>query len=586
MDRFTTACGVAISNNYDTKGSLTLANIATLTEAEIKAVFTDGTKYNEMNSLLRTQFEMRACGVQRYGMYDWLMSSAKTGMGKLISVQSMDRGPSLVRPYIMGRQMSIVNTDFWTISAGYAYNDGTYAAGQGTASYPLTTAQLGLGAAGCRILRVVTPYEGQTSGAFELDPKWFRARQRLYVLSIVAGAAAHGQWKVLASAAPAGGAFVDVLVAPENPDTTLVDTAPTEGIILIGINNVADVESFCANYASYNPTKHVPFWWQVRRKSRQTDAEYKQLFAHLIAEGNDWYKEFADTPIAEKNRQEEVQWQKEFVHACFFGRAISDQQTLALWENLEQITTVSGATVDPGTGGKLKAYRANMIGFYDQLKSCGRVKDLQNQPLNIDEFFDDIVFMHRARESSGKTASSRNFDIYTNGNLAEVVEIGIINWFKNRYGDIVRIQLTDGMNQEYGFSWKSFRLPKYGITINLIVEKTLDDWASVGSGVSAAMGSRMNFLAVLDMGSGGSMYPAILGSNRKKWTTGELSQLARIDSTFACTMENTTIETVHTSEAVTAIVECPKTSLWVENIALTTPIYTGSTANPSYTNLY
>jgi hypothetical protein len=78
----------------------------------------------------------------------------------------------------------------------------------------------------------------------------------------------------------------------------------------------------------------------------------------------------------------------------------------------------------------------------------------------------------------------------------------------------------------------------------------------------------------------------MIASNRKMRTLGELEQLARIDPTFACTMEHITQEISLTSETCTAICECPANNRWIEGLAEAVPITTGKTSNPTYGNMY
>jgi hypothetical protein len=79
------------------------------------------------------------------------------------------------------------------------------------------------------------------------------------------------------------------------------------------------------------------------------------------------------------------------------------------------------------------------------------------------------------------------------------------------------------------------------------------------------------FLLPLDLGSGGTIYPAVLGSNRKQYTTGRIEDLAKIDSTFSCAMENPTIDRTLTSTTTTAVVECPLNSQALVNFGSASP---------------
>lgn len=575
---FSTACGVVVNNSYQTAGSLTRASWDILTPDEVKALyFNSGTaKWREMTAYLKTQFEMKACGVRRYGLYDWLMSSTRSGMGSLVNKVRRDRGESLIQPFIMGRQMSVVNMDYWAITNGWVRSGYTE-----EVTGPLTAAAMtAAGVANTdRIIRVVSRY------GIELDPGWFLNRHSIYILNtLVGGTAANGEWRVLTSAAASDGTYCDVALRTQNTyDTSAVDTTPTNGIVLVGINNVNDYESWCHNPANYNPIKHVPFWYQTRRRTREIDDSYKEMLAALI-DDNAWFEQFYNLPIAERNRQDELQWQKQFVNSFLFGRPISSNQTLSLWENLEQITSATGDTIDPDTGGKLIAFRANMIGIYEQMKACSRVKDLQNQAINIQEFIDTIEEVRRARSSRGQKADS--IDIYAPRTMCELMEQGLINYTRARYGDILRINITPGQN-EFGFMWKSFQLPSLPCTVNFIREETFDDLEKAFSDEDSgdgALASRGRMMLILDMGKGGSIYPATMATNRKVHKVGDLELLAKIDSTMACVMEAQTREVTLTSETVTAIDECPANSLWIEGVAMSTPVTTGKTS--PYTDLY
>ena len=80
----------------------------------------------------------------------------------------------------------------------------------------------------------------------------------------------------------------------------------------------------------------------------------------------------------------------------------------------------------------------------------------------------------------------------------------------------------------------------------------------------------------------------MIASNKKMRTLGELENLARLDPTYACTMESITEEISLVSETSTAIVECPAVSLIIEGIGDAVPVTTGKSGDYSnnYTDLY
>lgn len=556
---FVDQCAVVANNTYNTAGTLTRADVATLTPTQLENLFRPSNQFAEMTSFFQTAFEMQACGVRRIGMWEWLMSSARP-QGSLVNMVKVEKSASIIQPFIFGRQKSVINTDFWAITAGEPVSN----SGALDPSTPLTASQLSAADSDDRIIRVVNRY------GIDLDHKWFLDRDRVHIFNRSSGQATQGQWKVLDSAAASDGSFIDVILESENAgSSTPYDSSPSSGVLLAGVNNVNDFENWCNNRPNLNPEKRVPFWMQTIRRTRQVDSEYKKIFQKLIQD-NRYFAEFGDLPLAERNRQDEEEYRRRMVHAFFFNKPISADQTLANYQSLEQINTTSGATVDPGTGGKAIAYRANFIGVYEQLRSCDRVRDLANQKLKIRELFNEIYNIQRSRKSQGRPANS--IDIFTNSTFAALFDSAMIEYYKAEYGDVLRFQqdITEGRNEPLGFFWRSYML-KYpiGTQINIITNEFWDDLYSAFAEENIA--SRGHFMAILDLGRGGTIYPGIIGSNRKVRTTGEIERLAQIDATFACVMENPTIETTLTSETLTAMVECPSNSLWVENIADSQP---------------
>lgn len=566
-----TPCSVVVSNNYDTHGTITKASIAHLTPTDLEALFRPSGLFADMDAWFRTSFEMKACGTQVNGLYDWLMSSTKR-VGGLLNTMKMDRGPGLLYPFILARQDSVINHDYWAITTGFA-NSG-YTAG---VTGPLTTDDKALGAAGDRVIRVVTRY------GMDLNPQWFLSRDVVYIFGRNAGGQfTNGSWKVLASEVATDLSYIDVLVTSQNAGSaTPFDTAPTAGILLAGGNNVNDFESYCLNRPTIDPRKRVPFWYQTMRRARRVDSIYKEVYARLMA-SNKYFQEFGDLPLAERNRQDEVEFQKRWLHTFFFGKPISANQTLALWQNLEAINSTSGTTVDAGQGGKLIAYRANLVGVYEQLRACGRVSDLQNNPLNLYEFLDENYQIMRARRSQGRKVDS--IDWYTDSSYAARFTSAAIAYYRREFGDIVRINIETGGN-DFGFNWTTFTF-KYpvGLKINIVTHEFFDDLVSAFDTESLSSSGRM--MMCLDMGKGGTIYPGTIATNRKQRTIGEIEKMATIDTGLACVMESPTEEITLISETCTAIVECPANSRWIVGIADADLVTTGKSVNPSYTNLY
>lgn len=545
-------CDVAIGNTYSTTGTLTRASLSVLTPTQIKALFSPASnKWAELDALLKHQFEMKTCGIRRSALYDWIMSSNKPGMSALVNVQRTNKGPSLIQPYILGRQQSVVNLDHWFVTANVA--EGAYSGGN--LAVATTT--------GSRVITVKSQYASTwTTSAGRFLPGKF-----LYLIAPNSGAWALAQFEIIQAGANSTDAVdIEVVYTQKTSGEISSLSTSTSGIVIEGPNNVADVESWCHTNLNFNTTKLVPFWYQTRRMVRSVDSHYKELFGKLM-ESNRWYQMFQDLPMAERNRQDEEKDRKEFMNAFFFGTAIGSNQTLSLWGSLEQITSLSGATVDPGTGGKLSAYKANMIGVLPQLQACGQFADSAGADIEISSFLEtDIYNIHRARKSQGKNANE--IDVYTSQGVADEFMQAFIGYSKEKLGDIVRLNIDEGTTA-LGFPFRRFKLYKpHGVYVNVITDDYFDDLeAMAGDAATVNSAGLGKFLLPIDLGGGGSIYPAVLGSNRKQYTTGRIEDLAKIDSTFSCAMENPTIDRTLTSTTTTAVVECPLNSKALVNFA-------------------
>ena len=179
---FAAQCDVAISNDYGTVGTFTKAQLTTPTPEEWIANFTpdSGGTWNEMSAYRKTQFLMRACGLTRQTFHDWIMSSAKTGMGPLVVTRRISKGPSIIEPFFMAGQMSPVNNENWVITNGWAV--ASYTA---TVTGALTQAQLDTSPgttsfAPYRVIRVIPGYG--TDYALPIDARYFLPQHVLHIL--------------------------------------------------------------------------------------------------------------------------------------------------------------------------------------------------------------------------------------------------------------------------------------------------------------------------------------------------------------------------------------------------------------------
>lgn len=585
MPDFFSKCSPAISNNYDTTGTITRSSVGYPTKDQLESIFKDASgNYRDMRHLLVTQMEWKACGTPTNGFYEWLMSGAR-GASSFIKPRSVMGGDAEVDPFFLARQKSVINSDFWAVSTGMAAS----AYGADAATYPLNDvagfADYKAANGSARIVRVISRH------SVPVDDKWFTSKGTVHIWGrLASGAVSRGQWQVVFSAAKSDASYCDILLAPQGSqsgiDTTPGATANVQSILLIGSNNVSDWEKWCYNRPALNPNKNIPVWFQTSRKSFAIDEQYKEYLARMM-DRNEYFRSFGEIGIAERNKQQGMMWEKEFCNSFLFNKPLSGQDLTNYQAQLEKVYSYDGG-YGHATAGKFVGWRANAEGVYHQLQACSRVIDLANEQLNLQEFFNKLYDLVRSRKASGRPADS--IDCYTDSTTAFQFMQAMIqyysNFFKNSAGTSNAQHMIDtGKLNPMGFNYESYKLPyPQGVTLNILTHNTFDDLASAMStedtykAVGAGNGSAGRFMMILDVGGG--IYPAIIGTNRKNYTTGKLEDMAKIDRSYACVMEQWTEDITLMSKTWGVVVECPEDNLWIENFKDIVPDATGtSTAN-------
>lgn len=536
-------CSPAIGTSYDSCGTVTRCNVISATPSDLESIFMSGSDFRDMSSLLIAQFEMKACGVRVNGLFDFLMASARNFSG-FVNKKKIRGSESLVEPFILGQQKSIINDEYWAIVDGSG-NSAAYT------------------------IQVVNRY------GIELEASWFVPEARVFIFSKTnTGTATRTAWKVVSAELSSfnGQDTISVTLTSENAGTytsAAKVTFPTTGFLVIGTNNVSDWERYCHNRPALNPNRFVPFWVQTSRWTMCTDSLYEEWFAKLL-QTNEYFRQFGDVTVAERNKQYGMLFQREWLNSFFWNKPISANQTLANYKSLDRIFTYGGSPLYLPNETRCVGFRANAVGVYEQLYQCGAVLDLQDNQLNLIELFDKIYDIHRTRSNQGKIADS--IDIYTDTLTAFYFHRAMIRYYNTQYEGLARfnISVSEGEHGVLGFRWSSYYLlfPK-GVTINIITHFFFDDMGDAAA--TESLTSTARFLWILDLGGG--IYPGIIASNRKVFTTGRLEDLAKVDSAYACVMENPTQEVSLNSVTWTAVVECPPDNLIIENFRDIIPDY-------------
>jgi len=580
-------CSTAISNNYDTCGTITRSNIAYATPDGLLTLFKSGDDYKDMQSLMTTNMELKACGTKTYGLYDWLMSSARP-VGALVNQKKIQGTDSLMEPFILAAQKSIINDDYWAVLENVAASEYTTNSTNGNSGRPAVKTGTTYGAV-THIMRLKSRYS--------LDPNTshFVPGGTIHVFGRQGDGSASRSQFIIDSAAnenvAAGGSptWTDVAVVFVNNGDSTSHGGVSSGVAVIGVNNVSDYESWCNNRPALNPNRVVPFWTQTSRYTLCVDEFYKEWFAKLSA-NNPYFSKFGDVTLAERNRQLGAMWQREWMNSFFWGKRISSNQSLANWTSLgaqyAHYNANLGGVTTSGTS-HIVSRKANAIGVYEQLQACGRVKDLKGQRLNLAELFNELYNLYRTRSNSGRPADS--IDVYTDSRTAASIQTAMVKYYGaatvtagTSSGIRFDYSVKDGKIDKLGFRVKSYELlyPQ-GVTLNVITDHYFDDFVSAmkaeelvanqhnnggganTEGATRSVGDSSRFLMFLDLGGG--VYPGIVDSNRKVHTIGALEDLSKIDSGYGCVMRSPTKEVTLNSMTWTAIVECPDDNLIVEN---------------------
>jgi hypothetical protein len=540
-------CLPAIGNNINECGAVTLCNVITAESDELTSIFTDGAgSFRDLNALLATQFEIKACGSKQNGLYDFLMSN-KRMMGNKKIVLPLGPGNSEIAPFVLANQHSVINNEYWSVVNLFV-------------------------AGGVYTIHL------RSRASIPIDERWFTPGATLFVNGrSAAGTALRGAFLITGSQTSTFGGNSTVLVSATAQNDTLGWVAKaafsgftggspmSAGWAVRGTANVQDVERWCYNRPALNDRKHVPFWWETDRYTMCTDQLYESWFKRL-QDGNEYFRLFGDVDATQRNKQLGDLWQREWLNKFFWNKRISTNQTLASYRSLAQVTTWSNVTqglYTPGEG-RCVGRKANAIGAYEQLAECGQVFDLQNQTLNLVELFENLIYpIWRARGDQG--IPNQTIEIFTDSFTASQIQRGMIEYYNTRSDGLARFNIDTnkvmmGQMGRLGFNYDTYKLQYPIVDIRIVTHPFFDDMATAA--VAENIGSTGRFLWILDFTS---IYPGVITSNRKVHRTGEIEELAKVDQDYACVMENPTQEISLNSLTWTAVVECPATSAIVEN---------------------
>lgn len=436
--------------------TLTRADIVPMTAAAFEA---QGMMEVGMDKLIAQTKECRIAGVAIKPLRDLLMSRMKPGKQTIVGKDQYDR--SVIAPWSMVPQRSVVNFEYWTVESGLV----DPGAGVGTVHD------------GSWQLVIINSLGDFASPLVDLE-KYFLPGTFVKVLTSdpVTGVGRSLQFKITASVNADAGGVEKAKITLEPPYTeagwAALDAgekaiyAPTNGVLINLANSISNYESWCDEYPAENTWKLKEYWWQTIRTSwRYDDAYVEALTAPLTS---NYFKKFATLPLADIRKAQGAKEQRDFFNTIFYGEKVHNGQTQATYTTLPQV-------FDPTNPTCLLEYKANTEGIRTQLNNCGRVLDLQNSPVDLDVIKNLFYILRRHRGGEGIV----DIDVMGNRFTFAIWQYAFIQYIKNRYSIETTRFYTPGQKlmfkDQVMWNYDTFEFPEDGVRINFIHDDYFDD---------------------------------------------------------------------------------------------------------------
>lgn len=364
--------------------------------------------------------EAKMLGVPERGLQELLTSRIKD-IGPDLNSVKIDR-QSIVQPFIMRTQRSVMNSHYYTIETGLAPTD----AGVGQIPAGAWDVILNLGPSWLRTnftdiqtfflpgstLQILTWDNVAAKNAKTLEFTIIRA------VNADAGAVAKARVTLAPNYNSAGWAALSA------PEKNILH--PTFGVAQIGTNSIDNHESYCPIQRSDLSRHIIVDWLQTSRESYCREQSYEEIL-DLILKGkvNDYLAGFKYQSIADQHKQQAMANRRAWYNSVFFGQVIDVvNQTTANWRNLPIVYDITNTSCP-------LAYKARAEGIFTKLSNCNRVVDMAGNKLSLDYIFGQLYYLRRNREADGDSIQviDSMTDRYTASMLFEVM----CKYYKKRY---------------------------------------------------------------------------------------------------------------------------------------------------------
>jgi hypothetical protein len=506
-----------------------------------------------MDRVIGQTKEARMTGVPERALTDLFLSRTIP-----IKTQSLTMDRSIIAPFVMVPQRSVVNANWFNLVAGVVDPNA------GVGSIPASAWDL-----------TVENESSQFASPLTSLEKYFLPGRSIAVLykDSVTSVGQTVQFLILQSINVSATQAKLIVQPPFTAAGWAALTSgqkavyqPTHGVIIPLSNSVSNFESWCYNDASENTLKLLVYWLQTIRQTFCYNDEYvKALTAPLTSE---FFKKFRTLELAKQRKRQEMLAERAYYNTIFYGQRINEMQTPNSYQNLPQV-------VDPANPSCLLEYKANTIGWRQQLQDCGRVIDNQNSPLDLDVIKSLLYQIKRQRETDSGVID--RIDGMTDRFLADAILTIMIQYYQRKYGMQYTRFFKAGeaitFDGQLLWNYNIYDFPDEAVQLAVITDTYFDDQLAVfqaaNSGADASRGRNLWLLDWSDTMIG------LAG-------TGSATRQTNVaDNLYNCVITPNVNHYQLNSKTIAAMIQVPNRHAIIENISSACPRITGTPCLPN-----
>ena len=468
--------------------TLTAADIVPMTSTAFE---NQGLTEVGMDKIIGQSKELRRTGVLQSAMSDLLMSRMRPVQPTIFGAGS---GRSIIAPFFHRRQRHQINANYFVVESG------------------AVDAAAGVGAvhAGSWKLTIINESGTFASPLVSLEAYFLPGRYITVVFKDATNVGRSVQLKVTASMNADAGGVSKALVTVEPNVTTgswagldAADQAifnPEHGLVIPLANSVDNREVWCYQDPAINTMALRLFWLQTTRETWCYDSEYVKALGDPLL--SNYFRQFRSLPLTEQRRQQGYLADRVWKNSIWWGQQINEKQTEATYNQLPQV-------LDPRDSGCNLGFKANTIGWRQQLVDCGRKIDFAGADLDMDAVKATLYQLKRNREIDSGPVT--RIDAMTDCHTADRILGRMTEYYKQKYGVDTQRYYTTGQAIKHQnltlWNYDVYQFRDEGVELAVIHEPYFDDYHAAMPTADKTMGNKLMILdwSDLEVGLAGVM---------------------------------------------------------------------------------